>query len=195
MKRKRAAPRLTDNQKELREGRLKELRQLHGGRLTRKEKEEFEALTDKEQEMRLGVSRSFNFHMEMGEWLAVQAYRAERSGGLRSANENKQRKAERDYQEYRDIAGTLIAENPQLRRATRYGLAKRVQAELVKRGNGVVSARTIWNALPPKNKVWSTLGVSNFSVIQVEPPSFKEMALDDRQQHSHARESRRTYRR
>jgi hypothetical protein len=70
---KRKPPRLTDNQKELREGRLKELRQLHGGRLTRKEKEEFEALTDKEQEMQLGVIRSFNLHMELGERLAVEA--------------------------------------------------------------------------------------------------------------------------
>ena len=75
-----------------------------------------------------------------------------RERGLQAKNAERQRKAERDYQEYRDIAGTLIAENPQLRRATRNQLAIRVRAELRKRGKGIVSARTIWEALP-KNKV------------------------------------------
>jgi hypothetical protein len=72
---------------------------------------------------------------------------------LRSANDDKRRKAERNYQEYRDIAGMLIAGNPQLRGVTYNRLAKAVQAELRKRGRGVVSARTIWEALRPKNKV------------------------------------------
>jgi hypothetical protein len=152
MKRKRAAPRPIGNQKELREGRLKEFRQLNGGRLTRKEKEEFEAHTDEQQEMRLGLIRAFNRHIELGEHLAVEAHRARREAGLRSANENKQRKAERDYQGYLDIARRLIDENRQLRRATPHRLAKRVQEELAKQGRGV-SARTIWEALRPKNKV------------------------------------------
>jgi hypothetical protein len=73
-----------------------------------------------------------------------------RESGLRLQNENRQRKAERDHQEYRDIAGRLIAENPQLRRATCNQLANRVRAELAKQGRGVVSARTIWEALRPK---------------------------------------------
>jgi hypothetical protein len=75
-----------------------------------------------------------------------------RETGIRSHNDARQSKAERDYQKYRDIAATLIAGNPQLRRATRHRLAKEVQAELRKQGRGVVSARTIWEALP-KNKV------------------------------------------
>ena len=96
------------------------------------------------------IQSSFNFHMEVGEWLAVEAYRTERGAGLRSTNEDRQRKAERDYQKYRDIAGMLIARKPELRRATRNRLAKEVQAELVKQGRGMVSARTIWEALRPK---------------------------------------------
>ena len=79
--------------------------------------------------------------------------RRERERGLRSNNETRRRKAERDYQKYRDIAEMLIAGNPQLRGATYDRLAKEVQAELRRRGKGVVSARTIWEALRPKNKV------------------------------------------
>ena len=96
------------------------------------------------------VQSSFNFHMEVGEWLAVEAYRTERGAGLRSENENRQRKAERDYQKYRDTAEMLVARKSELRRATRNRLAKEVQAELVEQGRGIVSARTIWKALRSK---------------------------------------------
>ena len=76
-----------------------------------------------------------------------------RETGIRSYNTQRQRKAERNYQEYRDIADMLRAGNPRLRGATYNRLAKGVQAELRRRGKGVVSARTIWEALRPKNKV------------------------------------------
>jgi len=78
---------------------------------------------------------------------------SERERGLKSHNTQRQRKAERNYQEYRDIAEMLIAGNPQLRGATYNRLAKEVRAELRRRGKGVVSARTIWEALRLKNKV------------------------------------------
>src|SRR5262249_2540897 len=77
-------------------------------------------------------------------WDAEIRRRTERERGLQAKNTQRQRKAERDYQKYRDIAEVLIGGNPQLRRATRHRLAKEVQAELVKQGRGVVSARTIW---------------------------------------------------
>ncbi len=78
--------------------------------------------------------------------------RRERERGLRAQNTERQRKGEQDRQEYRNLAAVLIAANPQLRRATRNGLAQKVRAELVKRGR-VVSTRTIWEALGAKNKV------------------------------------------
>jgi hypothetical protein len=100
-------------------------------------------LTDKEKELK-----------EVTLALAAEWQKSlKREEGLQSQNTERQRKAERRYQEYRDIAVMLIARNLQLRRATRHRLAKEVQAELRKQGRGVVSARTIWEALRPKNKV------------------------------------------
>ena len=111
--------------------------------------------TDKE-----WVEWSVEGQVEQGIYLRQAIYlnrhfderRRERERGLRSNNETRRRKAERDYQKYRDIAEMLIAGNPQLDRATRHRLAKEVQAELAKRGR-VVSTRTISEALRPKNKV------------------------------------------
>jgi len=76
-----------------------------------------------------------------------------RETGIRSHNTERQRRAERNHQKYRDIAKMLTAGNPQLREATYNRLAKEVRAELRRQGKGVVSARTIWEALRPKNKV------------------------------------------
>jgi hypothetical protein len=69
-----------------------------------------------------------------------------------SQNTERQRKAERDYQDYSDIARRLIAGNPELQRATPHRLAKEVQAELIKQGRKV-TARTIVKAFRLKNKV------------------------------------------
>jgi hypothetical protein len=104
------------------------------------EKEWIEAIIDAQ----IRSSSNLNWHFN--------EQRRERERGLRSNNETRRRKAERDYQKYRDIAEMLIAGNPQLDRATRHRLAKEVQAELAKRGR-VVSTRTISEALRPKNKV------------------------------------------
>jgi hypothetical protein len=107
----------------------------------RTEKEWIEAIIDAQIQSSSYLNHHFN------------EQRRERERGLRSNNETRRRKAERDYQKYRDIAEMLIAGNPQLRGATYNRLAKEVQAELRRRGKGVVSARTIWEALRPKNKV------------------------------------------
>jgi hypothetical protein len=90
--------------------------------------------------------------MEVGEWLAVEAYRAERGAGLQSVNESKRRGAARDYQKYRDTAEKLTTENPRLRRVPRHQLAKAVQAELSKT-QIPPSVRTIERAFGSKNKV------------------------------------------
>jgi hypothetical protein len=75
-----------------------------------------------------------------------------RERGLQAKNAERRRKAEANYQKYRDIVGRLIAEDPKLRRATPNRLAKKVREELIKEGRAV-SARTIWKAFRPKNKV------------------------------------------
>jgi hypothetical protein len=75
-----------------------------------------------------------------------------RERGLRDENAERQRKAERNYQEYRDIDARLIAENPQLRRASRTQRAKRVREELGKT-QSPPSLRTIERAFASKNKV------------------------------------------
>lgn len=75
-----------------------------------------------------------------------------RQSGILAANDMRQRRANRDYQLYREIAAGLIIRNPILGRASRNQLAKKVQEELVKQRGKLVSARTIWEALGPKNK-------------------------------------------
>jgi hypothetical protein len=78
--------------------------------------------------------------------------RRERERGLRAKNTERQRKARRDYQTYRDIAERLSTENPQLRRVPQTRLAKTVQAEL-RKTQPPPSVRTIRRALGPKNKI------------------------------------------
>ncbi len=95
------------------------------------------------------VASSFKFHMEVGEWLAVEAYRAEREAGLRSKNESRQRDAGRDHQEYRDVARKLYAQGRASRRSTRNRLAQLIQTELAERGKAV-SISTIKRAFPAK---------------------------------------------
>jgi hypothetical protein len=144
MKRKRIAPSpLTEQEKQLRE--------FFGGRLTAKERESFAAQTEEEREMLLGGLRAINRPWDL--WEAEVRKRRDRGRGLESTNDDRRRKAERDHEKYRDTAEMLIARNPELGGATRNRLAKEVQAEWVKQGRGVVTVRTIWEALGPKNKV------------------------------------------
>jgi len=111
--------------------------------------------TDKE-----WVEWSVEGQVEQGIYLRQAIYlnrhfderRRERERGLRSNNETRRRKAERDYYKYRDIAEMLSAGNPELQRATPHRLAKEVQAELIKQGRKV-TARTIVKAFRLKNKV------------------------------------------
>jgi hypothetical protein len=76
-----------------------------------------------------------------------------RQAGIVATNDARRRKARSDHRLYREIAEGLITRNPILGRSSRNRLAKRVQEELVTQGRGLVSARTIWEALWPKNKV------------------------------------------
>jgi hypothetical protein len=76
-----------------------------------------------------------------------------RVGRITTCNDKRQRKAEGNKQTYRDIAGALIAEKPNLRRATRHRLADAVRTELSKRMGKPPSVRTIERAFGPKNKV------------------------------------------
>ena len=64
-------------------------------------------------------------------------------------NQEKKRKAAADYQEYREIAERLIANNARLRRATQNSLAARIRKELLMQGRDV-SVKTIARALPKK---------------------------------------------
>jgi hypothetical protein len=83
-------------------------------------------------------------------WEKEVTRRLDREDGLHSKNDERQRQAARDYQEYRDIAGVLMAENRQLRRATRHRLAQLVRVKLIEAGRGAVSVRTIERAFPKK---------------------------------------------
>jgi hypothetical protein len=69
--------------------------------------------------------------------------RRKRERGLRSRNDSRRNKAKRDYQEYRDIAGQVIAESPLLRRATRHKPAQLVRDKLIEQGRGAVEIRAI----------------------------------------------------
>jgi hypothetical protein len=78
-----------------------------------------------------------------------------RTAGLRSKNEKQQRNAERDHQEYRDIARMLYAQGRASPRTTCNQLADLIQKELVKRSRlnkkgRPAHTRTITRALAPK---------------------------------------------
>ena len=95
------------------------------------------------EELIAGVMQALNRPWDA--WEKELGKRAEREGKLRSANDARQDKASADYRRYRNIASTLIADNPHLRQAKRYELARRVQAKLIRQGQKV-SVRTIVRA-------------------------------------------------
>jgi len=143
MKRKRTAP-LTDKEKELKK---------FYGRLTAEDRKSFAAQTEEEREMRFDLLRAINRPWEW--WDKEVARRHQREQPLQSKNEQRQRNAERDYQEYRDIARKLCAEGRASRRTTLNRLADLIQKELIKDGRldedgKPVHIRTITRALSPK---------------------------------------------
>jgi len=73
-----------------------------------------------------------------------------RTAGLRSENEKQKRDKERNHQEYRDWAGKLSEEQPELRRATPHGLAKALWDKRKKQGMVRPSMRTFERAFTPK---------------------------------------------
>jgi hypothetical protein len=141
MRRKRTAPPLTGQEKELK-GFL--------GRLTARDRKSFAAQTEEEREMLLGGLRAINRPWEW--WHKEVARRHKRERALQSKNEERHLSADHDYREYRDIARKLYTQGRASRRSTRNRLAVLIQGELAKRGR-TVSARTIKRALTPKNKV------------------------------------------
>jgi hypothetical protein len=81
-----------------------------------------------------------------------------RERNFQDKNAERQRKAERNYQEYRDIERRLLAEGRASRRTNRDRMAQLIQAELIKDGRlnkdgKPAHTRTIKRAFSPKNKV------------------------------------------
>ena len=97
----------------------------------------------------LGSGKTRSVTTTIDEAFTFDEQQLKRERGLRSKNEARQQAAERNYQEYRDIAQRLMARNPELQRTTPHRLAKVVQAELIKQGRKV-TARTIVKAFRPQ---------------------------------------------
>jgi hypothetical protein len=115
--------------------------------------------SNKELIVRFGIPSEPRSHPLLDDTLRfdpVTTFWTERHRGrerkLQDKNAERQRKAESDYQTYRDIELKLCDEKPHLRRASRHRVAQAIRAELGKT-QSPPSLRTIERAISPKNKV------------------------------------------